>query len=93
MDSENNEFYFKGVFYNDEDSFWKGVKQQQLSRVTRHSLHMIIYHLEYDLLMNLFEMCQCTLVNEEIEEIIADALGSIIVKIRKKEKEKMEPPK
>jgi hypothetical protein len=78
---DKNNSYYKGVFYEDLESFFEAVKRYSLSNLTPHSLRELMYEIEENLKMNIFIIAhqnKSDLLVFEMREILEETFGFIM---------------
>jgi hypothetical protein len=83
MVEKENTMYFKGVFYSNEEDFWRAVNQYAKSPASPLTLKNMLADLEVDLRTNIFDICEYKITNNELSEIISDCLPYVMNKVRK----------
>ena len=84
---DENNFYYRGIFYDNEQDFWKSVMQYGTSKITDFSLQDLIHDLYLDLKINLFVARHIKISNNELCKILAEEMLLILQKILKKQDE------
>jgi len=77
----DDKFYFKGVFFDNQEDFWKYVDIYNKSQISQESINHKFSSMARDFFVNL-DMYKIKITNAEIEQIITsyylELLGKII---------------
>jgi hypothetical protein len=77
-------FFYNGVFYDNQEEFFKAIKAYEQSLLSGHSLSSMMKSLENDLSINLFSIKNTKIKNFEFQEILSATLIFIMEKVHEK---------
>lgn len=83
--SDKERFYYDGLFYEDQESFYKAVSQHENSRISPTSSERLLSQMAQEIELNLFNTCGDVdkISNAQLRELCADFSIKFIVEFRK----------
>lgn len=76
-------FYYKGVFFDNQEDFFKYSSLYENSKITEVSLKEMLSNMEKEIWLNLLNPKEIEITNQEMQGILSKLILELILELRK----------